>query len=124
MQPANLRTSFPLFQKLARALVGAACAVVLSGCFTWRGSDGTRHTLVVGIGVVSQQGDDGGPQITETRTLGVTARLDAGPSGFAVGYQDRHEVLVPKDWQGHFTFTNDPTIKLEITSPGENHPTK
>jgi hypothetical protein len=102
--------------RVLRWLSYSTVALFFTGCVSWQGRDGARYTLVVGFGIISQKGNVNGPQITDTRTIGLAARIASEPQALTIGYQHRHEVLIPKDWEGNFSYTNAPVIKLQLAS--------
>lgn len=78
-------------------------SLFLTGCVSWKGADGTRHMLVVGIGVISQsEKTASNATVTDTCFFGLGARTGGPNRGIVVGYQSSHETNIPPDWSGAF----------------------
>jgi hypothetical protein len=81
------RTAFiPLWTLLCLVILGS------TGCVSWKDHSGTRHTLVIGIGVVSV--NDSKPTaatVTRAHTMGIA--VDA--NGLTAGYSARFTTAVP-----------------------------
>jgi hypothetical protein len=64
----------------------------LPGCCCWTDNSGTRHTLIIGLGVVSvNESKSEAAQVVRANALGVIA--DAG--GFTAGFSSRFTTSVP-----------------------------
>jgi hypothetical protein len=68
----------------------------LSGCASWTGKDGVRHSLILGVGVVSAL-DKGPVQVQDLRAGGLTV----GPDLVSVGFAQRHEVEIDPEKAGN-----------------------
>jgi hypothetical protein len=75
--------------------------LLLSGCVSWQAADGTRHTLVLGLGLVStKSGPDQSAAAYRCQTLGIAVRTGGPNSGLALGYQSLQQTQIAPDWQG------------------------
>ena len=75
-------------------------ASLSSGCLSFQGSDGKRHTLVLGIGFVTQAGSGAEAlAATSSTILGLEASLSS-PSHLSAGFVSRSTVAVPVDSEG------------------------
>lgn len=103
-------------------IIVAALCLLGTGCYRWTDKQGTCHTLLIGVGVVSVNNTR--PEVatvTRTRSLGVT--VDSG--GLTAGYSARFMT-------GAMPGTNDVliealeepfnTIKIEIQSVPKTSP--
>lgn len=70
-----------------------------AGCLSWHSADGTRHTLILGIGLVStKEAPDGSATALRANTLGLAVRPPHG--GVVLGYQSLHVTSIPPEWEG------------------------
>jgi hypothetical protein len=104
--------SGPTFETNARKrTVGSFChhlawlllILLLSGCMSWQGANGAR-TMVIGMGMLSEQDPLGGPVQATVTTVGFAATIDQVPRNFALGYRRAITVRIPGDWQGTLHF--------------------
>ena len=88
-------------------------AVCCSGCLSWHAADGTRHTLVLGIGLVStKEAPDGSATALRANTLGLALRPPHG--GLVLGYQSLHVTSIPPEWEGIIQVDATPGRPLSV----------
>lgn len=87
-----------------KTLAGALVITVVlccSGCTAWKGRDGTRHTLIIGLGLVANKETPGASvSVLRTHTLGLAMRPGAHCGGLVLGYQNLQETAIGRDWSG------------------------
>lgn len=91
LRPTCNRAS-SMLPALARMLLVSAGLLTLPGCVRWKDASGTRHMLVVGLGVVSTQ--DSKPEaarVTRAHVVGVAADRE----GVMAGMSERFITSVP-----------------------------
>ena len=72
-----------------------------SGCVSWTAADGTRHTLILGLGLVStKEAPDRSATAMRCQTLGLAVRTGAPHGGLVLGYQSLHQTQISPEWQG------------------------
>jgi hypothetical protein len=64
-------------------------ALSLSGC-SWTSKDGTRHTVIIGFGLVETNTAHPGVTVQDTKLVGFTA----GTEGISLGLVQRHQVEI------------------------------
>ena len=91
------------------------CWLAMPAC-TWTAGDGTRHTLVVGLGIISSKSV--GPNIvTVTRSTSMGFNFRTGsPSGFVFGYQNLQQTQIAPGWCGTLTVTSKPGASLVVSA--------
>lgn len=95
-------------------LIGAT-----AGCASWTAADGTRHTLVIGFGLVStKEAPDGGATAVRAQTLGLAVR----PSGLVLGYQNLQQTTISPEWQGVLQVSAAPGQPLMVEGHGPQNP--
>ncbi len=91
-----------------------------SGCCSWQSADGTRHTLIVGIGLVSTKTTpDQSATALRTQTLGLAVRTGPPSGGLVLGYQNLQQTAIAPDWQGVVQVNAAPGEPLMMTGPGD-----
>lgn len=69
------------------------------GCISWHSKDGTRHTLILGLGLVStRETEDAGAVALRAAALGMTVRPPQG--GLILGYHRLQYTAIPPGWEG------------------------
>ncbi|MBM4284750.1 MAG: hypothetical protein FJ128_05820 [Deltaproteobacteria bacterium] len=90
-----------------------------AGCASWTAADGTRHTLVLGFGLVStKEAPDGKATALRAQTLGLAVR----PGGLALGYQSLQQTTIAPDWQGIVQVSATPGQPLTVEGHGPPNP--
>lgn len=76
-------------------------ALLCSSCLSWKSADGTRHTLIVGLGLVSTKNspDDSATAI-RSHTLGMAVRTGSTNPGLALGYESLQLTEISPKWEG------------------------
>ena len=98
---------------LLLALSAASCS--------WLGKDGTRHSLVLGIGIIStKEKMQGDAFITKTSLCGVTLQHNPAMTGLIVGYADSLLTQNPPRWEGQLSVTASHTQPLMVQSSASN----
>ena len=88
-----------LFQRGRVFLFLVILIICAAGCLSWHAADGTRHTLVLGVGLVStKEAPDGSATALRAQTLGLALRPPQG--GLVLGYQSLHVTSIPPEWEG------------------------
>jgi hypothetical protein len=122
-----LRTAWPAL--LSSCLI---LCLGLSGCCKWTDKSGTRHTLIIGIGVVSvNESKPEAAQVVRASALGISA----GTGGFTAGYSSRFSTSVPAGAEDvRIEASQHPfaPVKIEVqkaqlnqtnqNNPGDKHP--
>jgi hypothetical protein len=67
-----------------------------TGCCSWTDKSGTRHVLIVGIGIVSvNKSKPAAATVSQTHALGITISDQTGVD-FGIGYSSAFVTAVPK----------------------------
>jgi len=107
------RSSVPL--PIALAVLGLAA----TSC-SWVGKDGTRHTLVLGVGVLStKEIAKDKATITQSSLLGFTLRASPASTGLMFGYEQTLVTQIPEYWNGHFGLELTPHYHFRIHSSAQ-----
>lgn len=77
----------------------------LSGCISWHGKHGYKHTLFLGFGFISSKTTDS-IIISKGRNIGISLRAGYGVNGVTMGYQSFQNTIIPPQWQGIFILSN------------------
>ena len=97
-------------------------AALMGGCMSWRGEDGTRHTIVVGAAYLRETtSDPGGPNIVESQSAGLEVRGIGARPHLSLGIQQARTLRVPPNWTGVLTVQEHLGKQTIITS---QHPKK
>lgn len=109
----SLCTRRTFFALVFLTLIVLCCA----GCLTWKSSDGTRHHLILGVGLVAVKES---PDQTATALRANTLGLAVHPTGVALGYQSLQVTTFAPDWQGLVNVSCTPGQPLTVQgqSPG------
>ena len=95
------------------ALLLVALITCSSGCLSWHSADGTRHTLILGIGLVStKEAPDRSATALRAHTLGLALRPPNG--GLVLGYQSLHVTAIPPEWEGVIQVNSTPGHPLTV----------
>ena len=82
---------------------------------SWTGKDGTRHSLVLGIGVLSTKEQvQGSAIITKTSVWGFAMQGNPAMRGMIVGYTESLVAQIPPRWQGQLGLDSSPGNPLRI----------
>lgn len=82
---------------------------------SWTGKDGTRRSLVIGIGVLSTKEEiQGAALITKTSLLGVALQSNPAMRGLIVGYSESLLTQIPPRWEGQLSLTSSPRNPLTV----------
>ena len=113
--PSLIRTVHRFGLKAALWLIFLTSFALLSGCISWSSADGTRHTLVLGLGLVSTKtAANQSATVIRSNTLGLAIR-GGGPSrGLVLGYQSLQQTSISPDWQGVAQVTSAPGQPLTL----------
>ena len=91
-----------------------ACTV--ASC-SWVGKDGTRHSLVLGIGILSTKEQvSGAAMVTKTSVLGLAMQANPAMRGLIVGYSESLLTQIPPRWEGHLSISKSSGKPLRIQS--------
>ncbi|MEO6742500.1 MAG: hypothetical protein ABIP20_19835 [Chthoniobacteraceae bacterium] len=114
----NAASQISLLPILLLAFAVASCS--------WTGKDGTRHSLVIGIGVLSTKEQmQGAALITKTSLLGVALQGNPAMRGLIVGYSERLLAQIPPRWEGQLSLASSPrkplTVQASACNSGGRH---
>lgn len=102
----------------AASQVGLLTILLLTFAVTscsWTGKDGTRHSLVIGIGVLSTKEEiQGAALITKTSLLGVALQGNPAMRGLIVGYSESLLAQIPPRWEGQISLASSPKNPLTV----------
>ena len=88
---------------------------------SWTGRDGTRHSLVIGIGVLSTKEQvQGAALITKTSLLGVALQGNPAMRGLIVGYSESLLAQIPPRWEGRLSLNSSPKNPLAVQASVRN----
>lgn len=100
----------------SRLIAFAALSLTATSC-SWVGKDGTRHTLVLGVGVIStKEITKDKATITQSSLLGLTLRASPTTTGIMLGYEHNLVTQIPRYWNGHFGLELTPHHRFRIHS--------
>ncbi len=92
---------------------------------SWTGKDGTRHSLVLGIGILSTKEQvQGAAIITKTSLLGFAMQGNPAMRGLIVGYTESLIAQIPPKWQGQLGLDSSPGNPLRVHASARNPETK
>lgn len=101
MRPSLIRAACRFGVKAAFWLILFTSFTLLSGCVSWNSADGTRHTLVLGLGLISTKtAPDQSATVIRSNTLGLAIRGEGPSRGLVLGYQSLQQTSISPDWQG------------------------
>lgn len=101
LQPGLIRAAHSLGAEAVRWLIFFTSFTLLSGCVSWNSADGTRHTLVLGIGLISTKtAPDQSATAIRSNTLGLAVGGGGPSGGLVLGYQSLQQTSISPDWQG------------------------
>lgn len=90
------------------------------GCLSWTTADGTSHTVVIGIGLISQkESPDHAATTLRCQTLGLAVRAGSPNGGLVLGYQNLQQTAIGPEWQGVVQVTATPGEPMTITGMGD-----
>jgi hypothetical protein len=93
------------------------------GCISWNSADGTRHTLIVGLGLVSTKtAADQSATAFRCNTLGLAIQGGGAPGGLVLGYQSLQQTQIPPEWQGLVQVNSTPGQPLTVEGHGPPPP--
>ena len=102
-----------LFPILLLAFASASCS--------WTGKDGTRHSLVLGIGVLSTKDRvQGDAIITRTSLCGIALQRSPAMTGLIIGYSERLLTQIPPKWEGRLNIAKSPGQPFTVQSSVHN----
>ena len=111
----------------ARGTLVYVCWLVMPAC-TWTSTDGTHHTMVVGLAIISSK--TVGPNFaiaTRSNLVGLSVQTGPRPS-FTLGYQSLQKTEIAPVWHGILIVTSKPGAALEVSASPVTvevrHPTK
>ena len=97
----NLRRLSPITGTTLSLVLFIATLLSLPGCVSWQSADGTHHTLVLGIGLVStKNAPDQSAAAYRCQTLGLAVRTGGPNNGLVLGYQSLQQTQFAPDWHG------------------------
>jgi hypothetical protein len=86
-----------------------------TGCVSWQSSDGTRHTLVLGLGIVSTKASpDNTATAMRCQTIGVAVQTGQPHGGVVIGYQSLQQTDIASQWQGVIEVSSTPGQPLIV----------
>ena len=89
------------------------------GCVSWPSSDGTRHTLVLGLGLVSTKASpDNTATAMRCQTIGLAVQTGPPHGGLVVGYQNLQQTDIAPQWQGVIQVSDTPGQPLKVEGGG------
>lgn len=116
MLPGGVRVLFLLILLTSLALGS-------SGCISWNTADGTRHTLVLGVGLVSSKNlPDQSATAFRSTTLGLAVQTGGAPAGVVLGYQSLQQTQISPEWQGLAKVSVAPGQPLTLEGHGPDLP--
>jgi len=103
--------------RLSKAL-SVLLVLTMTAC-SWTSKDGTRKSLVVGVGIISTKDlAQGNATVTHTSLVGLALVHTPAQNGLVAGYQDLTVTQIPPAWEGHFQLTLGPSSQsLTVDSP-------
>ena len=103
----------PLIALIVLSLAATSCS--------WVGRDGTRHTIVLGVGVLStKEIVKDKATVTQSSLLGLTLRASPTSTGLLFGYEQSLVTQIPKEWNGHLSLDLTPDYHFSLDSSAEN----
>jgi hypothetical protein len=91
-------------------------SLAMTSC-TWTGKDGTHHSLVLGLGVISTKDTvKGDATMTQTSAVGLALLQSPVYTGFLLGYRSDVVTQIPPKWDGNFSLSMSPAHPLTIQS--------
>lgn len=109
---SRFRATVPLAGLL---LVSISC----TGCVSWQSREGTRHTLILGFGIVSAKSSPGHTATAvRSHTLGVSVHTGSPYTGVVVGYQSLQQTVLVPEWQGIIEVSATPGQPLRVETHG------
>ncbi len=105
--------------QISKAAVLLAFCLSLSllfftGCISWNTADGTRHTLILGFGLVSgKTTPDNSAAALRSHTLGLLIQ-GAPHGGVALGYHSLQQTSIAPGWQGVLAVSAGPGQPLTV----------
>lgn len=125
MERASLQHGMLLrgVQVLFLLILMTSLALVSSGCVSWNAADGTRHTLVLGVGLVSSKSlPDQSAAAFRCTTLGLAVQGGGPPGGLVLGYQSLQQTQIAPQWQGLVKVSAAPGQPLTVEGHGPELP--
>lgn len=100
---------------VARGTLVYVCWLVMPAC-TWTSTDGTHHTMVVGLAIISSK--TVGPNCAiATRSNLVGLSVQTGPRAcFTLGCQSLQRTEIAPVWHGILIVTSKPGAALEVSA--------
>ncbi|MFI5330826.1 MAG: hypothetical protein ACHQ2F_07295 [Desulfobaccales bacterium] len=128
LQPRLTRVARRLGTETVRWLILFPSFILLSGCVSWNSADGTRHTLVLGLGLISTKtSPDQSATAIRSNTLGLAVGGGGPSGGLVLGYQSLQQTSISPDWQGVVQVNAAPgqplTLEGHATVPQAGAPT-
>jgi hypothetical protein len=106
--------------RAAPILLALLILVVGPGCLSWTTADGTLHTVIIGIGLVSQkEAPDHAATALRCQTLGLAVRAGPPSGGLVLGYQSLQQTAIAPEWQGVVRVSAGPGEPLTMTGLGD-----
>ncbi len=89
-------------------------ALCCGSCASWQSADGTRHTLILGVGLVSTKSAPGhAATAVRSHILGLTVQ-GSPHAGIVVGYQSLQQTVIPSEWEGVLEIETIPGYLLKV----------
>ena len=93
---------------LLLAFTAASCS--------WTGKDGMRHSVLLGVGILSSKEIvKGTATVTKTTLFGVALQNSPTAAGLLIGYQDSLITQIPPNWEGQFSLATTPEQPFTLT---------
>ncbi len=97
-------------------------AMAAASC-SWTGKDGTRRSLILGIGVLSTfERVQGAARITKTTVYGLALQHTPAMSGLIFGYAESLLTQIPPRWEGELSVVASATRSMTVKASPANLP--
>lgn len=107
----------------ARGTLVCVCWLILPAC-TWTSTDGTHHTIVIGLAIISSKTVGVNSAIaTRSNLAGLSVQTGSHP-GFTLGLQSIQLTEIGPKWHGILIVTSKPGAPLEMSALPVNIGTK
>lgn len=101
LQSGLIRAAHRLGTEAVRWIIFFTSVILLSGCVSWNSADGTHHTLVLGLGLISTKtSPDQSATAIRSNTLGLAVGGGGPAGGLVLGYQSLQQTSISPDWEG------------------------
>jgi len=89
--------------------------LIFPGCISWNTADGTKHTIILGFGVVANKTTpDKAASAMRSHTLGLLWQPQGPSSRLVLGYHSLQQTSISPHWQGIVEVNASPGHPLTV----------